>query len=126
MKAPAELVAHPPVCHRAQRGKRHLALPVAQQELQHGGLRELRGTAEAAVDGVEGLPQPYHRGVERARVEGLRGGLQARAAGQLRADPLAPRRISAACSRHVSAIAWSTCVHDGIPWRGSGGKYVPP
>ena len=33
-----------------------------------------------------------------------------------------PRR---AASRHASAIPSSTCRNDGIPWRGSSGKYVP-
>src|SRR6266550_487820 len=30
------------------------------------------------------------------------------------------------CSRHAAAIECSTWPKAGIPWRGSGGKYVPP
>jgi len=33
-----------------------------------------------------------------------------------------PARISAALALQDSAIACSTCVHAGMPWRGAGGK----
>ena len=35
-------------------------------------------------------------------------------------------RTSSRLSRHASATASSTCRKAGRPWRGSGGKYVPP
>ena len=38
----------------------------------------------------------------------------------------APVSRSAGRSRQASATAASTCRKDGIPIRGSGGKYVPP
>ena len=65
--------------------------PAQQQELDHRGLRELGRAAEAAVARVEALRQLSHRGVERARVERLRGRRQQRAAGQPLAQALAAR-----------------------------------
>ena len=36
------------------------------------------------------------------------------------------RSTSPRCSRHASATPSSTCLNEGRPCRGSGGKYVPP
>ena len=39
--------------------------------------------------------------------------------------PPACERISSRCSSQAAPIAVSTCGQAGMPWRGSGGKYVP-
>ena len=48
-EAAAELVVDAAACHRAQGVQRHIALPAAQQELDHGRLRELGCAAEPSV-----------------------------------------------------------------------------
>ena len=54
-----------------------------------GGLRELGCAPEASVSLIEGVLQAGHRAIQQARVDGLAGGCQQGASGQLLAQALA-------------------------------------
>ena len=135
MEAAADEVVHPagrhPVEGRAGHRERALvAVSVrhAEQELEHRGGRELRRAAEAAPLRVERLGERGDRFVRSPVVSGsLDGCALARLADRLGEDcrPGARGQAPRSAARRPRSPR-GTCRKLGRPWRGSGGKYVPP
>ena len=127
VEAAADDVVHPARRHRVERGRDHLQLAAAEQELERRGRRELRRAAEAAPLGVEhsrrGRAPPPRASSRSAARPTARASLDDRIASTSWA---ADRPTSARRSRYAEATASSTWRKLGRPCRGAGGKYVPP
>ena len=102
-----------------------------------GSPRRSRNSIADADGNFGALPQPplteskrraqlRDRLVERVLARRLLGGLQQRARRDSRATIASLcARMSSRCCSHAFATPPSTCGHAGMPWRCSGGKYVP-
>ncbi len=98
--------------------------------------RRSRNSSVEAAGNFGALPKPPKAGSKvrampraaSARSDSVSGSLDAGAFATLRSASsirLACRSTSPRRSRHVSATARRTSRKLGMPWRGSGGKYVP-
>ena len=118
----------PPAAIAVERAARHLQLAAAEQELERRRGRELRRVPKPPQRRVE-LPRASSRSASASSssCSGSRDGSRSADCAQTRRRAFAPARpTSSRRSRHASATARSTCRNAGSPWRGSGGKYVPP
>ncbi len=128
MEAAADEVVHPARGHRVERRRDHrerLGRAAAEQELERRRGRELRRPAEAAVRAVEGPGDPALGLGEQRRGERLRRRLDPGRVADGLDEPL--RLGDDVVSLRPPGLGHreQQLRNDGIPWRGSGGKYVP-
>ena len=114
------------------------AIPSSVRRVISSSPRRSRNSSTGAGGNFGARPQPPQLRVEaraRARAARRRAARRsaarptaagARSSGCARSSFAPERSTSSRWSRHASATASSTCLNDGRPCRGSGGKYVPP
>ncbi len=134
VEATAQLVMETAVGHRVERATSDRERPgvagrdvAAQEELDRHRLRELRSAAPAAIGGIE----PGFDGRRAPPRAMTASDPPSRRAIRLAWTRLATNRPPAAStaarsSRQARATPSRTWRNDGMPWRGSSGKYVPP
>ena len=122
VEAAADEVVHAAERHPVERAARHLLLAAAEEELEHRRGRELRRPPPAAPLRVEALAERALRVGEQRVGERLARRRQVRARADVLGQVALDVSTSLRWSRHASATPSSTCLNEGSPCRGSGGK----
>ena len=111
----------PPSAIAVERAARHLLLAAAEQELEHRRRRELRRAAPPTPLRVEALAEVALRGLEQ-RSSTARREARVRAGPDVLGEAAARRADLVAPVAPGLATPSRTCLNDGRPCRGSGGK----